>query len=32
VPAGSLAVARGRQVTKEGWADARRAQREKQTS
>jgi bifunctional UDP-N-acetylglucosamine pyrophosphorylase / glucosamine-1-phosphate N-acetyltransferase len=32
VPAGSLAVARGRQVTKEGWADARRAQREKQSS
>lgn len=29
VPAGALAVGRGRQVTKEGWADARRAQREK---
>jgi bifunctional UDP-N-acetylglucosamine pyrophosphorylase / glucosamine-1-phosphate N-acetyltransferase len=32
VPAGSLAVARGRQVVKEGWADAKRAQREKQPS
>jgi bifunctional UDP-N-acetylglucosamine pyrophosphorylase/glucosamine-1-phosphate N-acetyltransferase len=29
VPAGALAVARSRQVTKEGWADARRARREK---
>jgi bifunctional UDP-N-acetylglucosamine pyrophosphorylase/glucosamine-1-phosphate N-acetyltransferase len=28
VPADALAVARGRQVTKEGWAAARRAQRE----
>jgi bifunctional UDP-N-acetylglucosamine pyrophosphorylase/glucosamine-1-phosphate N-acetyltransferase len=26
VPAGSLAVARSRQVTKEGWADAKRAE------
>jgi bifunctional UDP-N-acetylglucosamine pyrophosphorylase / glucosamine-1-phosphate N-acetyltransferase len=32
VPAGSLAVARGRQVIKEGWAEAKRAQREKQSS
>jgi len=32
VPAGSLAVGRGRQVIKEGWAEARRAQREKQSS
>jgi bifunctional UDP-N-acetylglucosamine pyrophosphorylase / glucosamine-1-phosphate N-acetyltransferase len=31
VPADALAVARGRQVTKEGWAAARRAQREKQS-
>ncbi len=30
VPADALAVARGRQVTKEGWAAARRAQREAQ--
>lgn len=29
VPAGALAVARGRQVTKEGWADAMRASRAK---
>ncbi len=29
VPAGALAVGRGRQVTKEGWADARRARGEK---
>lgn len=29
VPAGALAVARGRQVIKEGWAEARRARREK---
>lgn len=29
VPAGALAVGRGRQVTKEGWADALRARREK---
>jgi bifunctional UDP-N-acetylglucosamine pyrophosphorylase / glucosamine-1-phosphate N-acetyltransferase len=29
VPTGSLAVARSHQVTKEGWAEARRAQREK---
>jgi bifunctional UDP-N-acetylglucosamine pyrophosphorylase/glucosamine-1-phosphate N-acetyltransferase len=28
VPAGALAVGRGRQVTKEGWAAARRARRE----
>ncbi len=28
VPAGALAVARGRQVTKEGWVAARRARRE----
>jgi bifunctional UDP-N-acetylglucosamine pyrophosphorylase / glucosamine-1-phosphate N-acetyltransferase len=28
VPSGSLAVARSRQVTKEGWAAARRARRE----
>ena len=27
VPAGALAVGRGRQVTKEGWAEARRAKR-----
>ncbi len=31
VPAGSLAVGRARQVTKEGWADARR-ERQKQTN
>ena len=30
VPAGALAVARGRQVTKEGWAEARRARRKAQ--
>jgi bifunctional UDP-N-acetylglucosamine pyrophosphorylase/glucosamine-1-phosphate N-acetyltransferase len=29
VPAGSLAVARSRQVTKEGWATARRAPQRK---
>ncbi len=29
VPAGALAVARGRQITKEGWAAAKRARREK---
>lgn len=29
VPAGALAVGRGRQVTKEGWAEARRAKRAK---
>ena len=29
VPAGALAVGRGRQVIKEGWAEARRARREK---
>ena len=29
VPAGALAVARGRQVTKEGWATAKKARREK---
>jgi bifunctional UDP-N-acetylglucosamine pyrophosphorylase/glucosamine-1-phosphate N-acetyltransferase len=29
IPAGALAVARSRQVTKGGWADARRARREK---
>jgi bifunctional UDP-N-acetylglucosamine pyrophosphorylase/glucosamine-1-phosphate N-acetyltransferase len=27
VPADALAVARGRQITKEGWAAARRAKR-----
>ncbi len=27
VPAGALAVGRGRQITKEGWAEARRARR-----
>jgi len=32
VPADALAVARGRQVTKEGWAAARRAQRETKSS
>jgi bifunctional UDP-N-acetylglucosamine pyrophosphorylase / glucosamine-1-phosphate N-acetyltransferase len=32
VPADALAVARGRQVTKEGWAAAKRAQREAKTS
>jgi bifunctional UDP-N-acetylglucosamine pyrophosphorylase / glucosamine-1-phosphate N-acetyltransferase len=32
VPADALAVARGRQVTKEGWAAAKRAQREKTSS
>ena len=32
VPADALAVARGRQVTKEGWAAAKRAQRETKTS
>jgi bifunctional UDP-N-acetylglucosamine pyrophosphorylase/glucosamine-1-phosphate N-acetyltransferase len=31
VPAGSLAVARSHQVVKEGWADARRARREKKS-
>jgi len=31
VPAGALAVGRGRQITKEGWAAARRAQREKKS-
>jgi bifunctional UDP-N-acetylglucosamine pyrophosphorylase/glucosamine-1-phosphate N-acetyltransferase len=30
VPAGALAVGRGRQVTKEGWAEARRARRKAQ--
>jgi bifunctional UDP-N-acetylglucosamine pyrophosphorylase/glucosamine-1-phosphate N-acetyltransferase len=30
VPAGALAVGRGRQVTKEGWADARRSRRKAQ--
>jgi bifunctional UDP-N-acetylglucosamine pyrophosphorylase/glucosamine-1-phosphate N-acetyltransferase len=30
VPSGALAVGRSRQVTKEGWAAARRARREKQ--
>ena len=30
VPAGALAVGRGHQVTKEGWAEARRARREKE--
>jgi len=29
VPAGALAVGRGRQVTKEGWADSRRARQPK---
>jgi bifunctional UDP-N-acetylglucosamine pyrophosphorylase / glucosamine-1-phosphate N-acetyltransferase len=29
VPAGALAVGRSRQVTKEGWAEARRAQQQK---
>jgi len=28
VPAGALAIGRSRQVTKEGWADARRAERD----
>jgi len=32
VPADALAVARGRQITKEGWAAAKRAQRQKQSS
>jgi bifunctional UDP-N-acetylglucosamine pyrophosphorylase / glucosamine-1-phosphate N-acetyltransferase len=32
VPADALAVARGRQFTKEGWAAAKRAQREKTSS
>jgi bifunctional UDP-N-acetylglucosamine pyrophosphorylase / glucosamine-1-phosphate N-acetyltransferase len=32
VPADALAVARGRQVTKEGWAAAKRARREAKTS
>jgi bifunctional UDP-N-acetylglucosamine pyrophosphorylase / glucosamine-1-phosphate N-acetyltransferase len=31
VPADALAVARGRQITKEGWAAAKRAQREAKT-
>jgi bifunctional UDP-N-acetylglucosamine pyrophosphorylase / glucosamine-1-phosphate N-acetyltransferase len=31
VPAGALAVGRARQVTKEGWAAARKAQREKKS-
>lgn len=31
VPAGSLAVARSHQVVKEGWADARKARREKKS-
>jgi bifunctional UDP-N-acetylglucosamine pyrophosphorylase/glucosamine-1-phosphate N-acetyltransferase len=30
VPAGALSVGRGRQVTKEGWAEARRARRKAQ--
>jgi bifunctional UDP-N-acetylglucosamine pyrophosphorylase/glucosamine-1-phosphate N-acetyltransferase len=30
VPAGALAVGRGRQVTKEGWAESRRARRKAQ--
>ena len=32
VPADALAVARGRQITKEGWAAARRAKRESKSS
>ncbi|MFP5277505.1 MAG: bifunctional UDP-N-acetylglucosamine diphosphorylase/glucosamine-1-phosphate N-acetyltransferase GlmU [Acidobacteriota bacterium] len=32
VPAGALAVGRGRQVTKEGWAAARKAQRDAKRS
>jgi bifunctional UDP-N-acetylglucosamine pyrophosphorylase/glucosamine-1-phosphate N-acetyltransferase len=32
VPADALAVARGRQVTKEGWAASRRAKRESKSS